>query len=186
MTTTSTPAVDEPRCFLSCLQCYNEGRLIGDWYAATEAAEVTTSQLHGRPIPENTHEELWCLDIDNIPMDREMSPHEAGQWGEVYEELDSPEQWPALCAWVRSGSYVAQCDTDLPCVGDFQERYAGQWPSFRDYAFQLAEDIDLFDGLDEDSVVVRYFDWDSWIRDLAMDYSVESDGQGGVFIFRIF
>lgn len=43
------------------------------------------------------------------------------------------------CAWVRSGSYVAQGDTDLPCVGDFEEHYAGEWVSFRDYAFQLAE-----------------------------------------------
>ena len=150
---------------------------------ATEAAEVTTSQLHGRPIPANTHEELWCLDTDNIPVDGEMSPMDAGEWGEVYEEVGT-EMWPAICAWVLSGNYTAQGDGDLPVVGDYEERYCGEWDSFRDYAFQYVEDLDLFDGLPEDHVAVRYFNWGSWIRDLESDYTVMPTGHGGVYVFR--
>lgn len=178
------PTIDEPRVWIGCLECYNSGRLVGDWYSCAEAPDITTSQLHGRPIREHTHEELWCLDTDNIPVNREMSPMEAGEWGEIYNELDSPDLWPALCAWVRSGSYVAQGDTDLPSVGDFEERHAGEWESFRDYAFRLAEDLCLFDGLDEDHVAVRYFGWDSWISDLESDYTVVPTGHGGVHVFR--
>lgn len=90
----------------------------------------------------------------------------------------------ALCAWVRSGSYIAQGDSDLPCVGDFEESFVGEWDSFRDYAFQLTDEIDMFAGLDDDHVAVRYFGWDSWISDLAMDHTVVPTGHGGVYVFR--
>ena len=183
MTTTHPrPAVDEPRVWIGCLACYNEGRLRGDWFSAAEAADITPRQIHGARA--TSHEELWVFDHDNIPVDGEFAPMDATGWAEAYDELDSPEQWSALCAWVSSGSYVAQGDTDLPCVGDFEERYAGEWESFRDYAFQLAEDLALFDGLDDDHVAVRYFGWDSWISDMESDYTVVRTGHGSVFIFR--
>ena len=41
MTTTHPrPAVDEPRVWIGCLACYNEGRLRGDWFSAAEAADI--------------------------------------------------------------------------------------------------------------------------------------------------
>lgn len=180
MTSThSRPTIDEPRVWIGCLECYNAGRLVGDWYAATEAAEVTTSQLHGRPIPTNSHEELWCLDTDNIPVDGEMSPMDAALWGEVYDELDSADMWPALCAWVRSGSYTAQGDSDLPVVSDFVDAYRGQWDSLRDYATELADEV----LAEADETLARYFDYSSWARDLEGDYTVERARGGGVYVF---
>ncbi len=173
---------NEPRCWIGCLQCYNEGRLVGDWYAATEAAEVTTSQLHGRPIPEHTHEELWCLDTDCIPVHREMDPAEAARWGEIHAEVGD-DMWPALCAWVRSGSYVAEGDTDFPVLSDFEDRYCGSgWDSFQDYAEGLAEDIGLLSEVPES--LQSYFDMQSWARDLAFDYVTERDTDGTLHIFR--
>lgn len=181
MTTThDRPAVDEPRVWIGCLACYNEGRLRGDWYDCAEAADVTPRQIHGgRPT---SHEELWVFDHDNIPVDGEFAPMDATGWAEVYDEVGET-QWPAICAWVRSGSYTAQGDTDLPVVSDFEEAFTGEWDSFRAFAFQLADDIDLFDGLAEDHVAVRYFGWDSWIRDLETDYVVERAPGGGVYVF---
>lgn len=185
-----TATTNEPRAWIGSLAAYNGShdgvpRLIGDWYPATEASSVTVADLHaGTTVPFTDDDELWVLDLDgDWPVRREMDPAEAARWGEIYEEVGDA-QWPALCAWVRSGSYVAEGSTDFPCVGDFEEAYCGNWDSFRDYAFQLAEDIDLFDGLDSEHTAVRYFDWDSWIRDLAFDFSVERDGNGGVYIFR--
>ena len=179
-------SADEPSIWLGCLACYNAGRLVGHWFSAVGADEVTLAQVHEGSRVDYARagcEEIWGLDTDNIPVDREMGAMEAAEWGEVHEEVGET-QWPALCAWVRSGSYIAQGDTDLPCVGDFEESFVGEWDSFRDYAFQLAEDIDMFDGLPEDHVAVRYFGWDSWIRDLAMDYTIMPTGHGGIFIFR--
>ena len=41
--TITTPTTDTtPRAWIGCLACYNEGRLVGDWYDAINAAEVTT------------------------------------------------------------------------------------------------------------------------------------------------
>ena len=179
-------SADEPSIWLGCLACYNAGRLVGHWFSAVGADEVTLAQVHEGSRVDYVRagcEELWGLDTDNIPVDREMGAMEAAEWGQGYEEVGET-QWPALCAWVRSGSYIAQGDTDLPCVGDFEEAYAGEWDSFRDYAFQLADDIDMFANLDDDHVAVRYFDWDSWITDLQIDFTVMPTGHGGVYVFR--
>lgn len=176
--------VNTPRVWIGCLECYNNGRLVGRWYDASEAGDITTSQLHGRTVAPETHEELRCMDLDgDWPIRREMDPITAARWGEIYEEVGDT-QWPALCAWVRSGSYTAEGHSDFPVVSDFEEHYAGEWDSFDEYARDLAESTDLLKGVPDE--IQRYFDWESWIRDLEYDYSVERapDG-GGVFIFRV-
>lgn len=182
-------APDRPRAWIGSLAAYNGAhdgvaRLIGDWYDATDAVDVTVADLHaGTGVPFTDDDELYVLDLDGEwPVHREMDPAEAARWGEIYEEVIAT-MWPALCAWVRSGSYVAEGDTDYPVLSDFEEAYCGEWDSFDEYARDLAESTDMLKGVPEE--VERYFDWEAWTRDLAYDYSVEDapDG-GGVFIFR--
>ncbi|UZF54077.1 antirestriction protein ArdA [Gordonia polyisoprenivorans] len=134
MTTTRTDTV--PSAWLGCESCYGAGHLVGRWYPVTEIADVTMEDLHGHPT---SHEEAICMDTDGLPISGEPSQQEAAAWGEVYEELDSPEQWPALCAWVRTGSYITEGHTDIPSVGSFEEAYCGNWRSFREYAEQYVE-----------------------------------------------
>mgnify|MGYP000697510549 CR=1 FL=1 len=43
-------------------------------------------------------------------------------------------------AWVRSGAYIAEGDTDYPVLSDFEERFVGEWGSFDEYATELAEE----------------------------------------------
>lgn len=176
-----TTATSELRCYIACLACYNAGTLRGDWYDAAMARDVTPREIHGGR--ETSHEELWILDLDGDcwPVNREMSPHEATEWAEVFDEVDE-HQRAALAAWVRSGSYTAQGDSDYPVVSDFEEAYAGNWDSFRQYSDQYVEDTGMLDGVPEE--VTRYWDYAAFARDLAMDHSVEPDGHGGVFIFR--
>ncbi|KJR05984.1 antirestriction protein [Gordonia sihwensis] len=181
-------APDRPRAWIGSLAAYNGAhdgvpRLIGDWYDATDAADVTVADLHaGTVVPFTDDDELYVLDLDGEwPVHREMDPTEAQRWGEIYEEV-GPNTWPALCAWVRSGAYIAEGDTDFPILSDFEERYAGEWSTFREYAEQLADDIGLLTDVPES--LQRYFDWESWTRDLRFDYSVEDAPDGGVFIFR--
>lgn len=184
MTTSTIPV---PQAWCGCESCYAAGRLVGQWFDITDVAEVGAEQIHagsGVDWRRAGCEEFIAMDVSGLPTDGEPSLPEVVRWAEVWDELDSPEQWPALCAWVRSGSYVAQGDTDLPCVGDFEEAYCGEWDSFADYAYQLADDIDLFDGLPEDHVAARYFGWAGWISDLEADYTVERAQGGGVYVFR--
>ena len=172
-----------PKVWLGCLACYNEGRLTGHWYPASEAGEVTPSQLHGRPIRPETHEELWCFDHEGIPVDGELDPLTAARWGQLYDQLDDPSQWPAVCAWVRGGSYVEDGD-GMPSLSDFTERYCGTWDSFRDYAEHLAEETGAFAGVPED--LRSYIDMRAWARDIEVDYTVEPAPDHQVFIFRSF
>lgn len=72
--TTETKA---PSVWIGCLECYNAGRLVGDWYPAIEARDVTTDQIHGKKARPNTHEELWVFDCKDMLVDEEMCPSDA-------------------------------------------------------------------------------------------------------------
>lgn len=173
-----------PRVWLACLHCYNDGRLVGQWVDCTDADSATLEGLHETTGgPDASCEEIWCLDVDALPVDREMDLLEAAEWGRVYSEVGS-DQWPALSAWVRSGSYVAEGRGDIPSVSDFEERYCGHWDDFRGYAEHWATGTDMMDRWPDDAV--RYFNWDAWTRDMAMDHTIVSAlaPEYGVFVFR--
>lgn len=173
-----------PRVWAACLCCYNSGRLIGRWVDCIDVADITMTMLHeGADGPYVGCEEVWCLDLDCLPVDHEMDLLEAAQWGRVFTEVGG-EHWPALCAWVRSAAYVAEDNGEIPCVSDFEERYCGLWDSFREYAEQLADDIGLTNGWPEEAQ--RYFDWNAWTCDLQLEYTVVNAPAPayGVFIFR--
>lgn len=179
MTTMTVPAMN---VWIGCLYCYNSGRLVGEWYHAIDADEVTRADVQrGSGGSRAGCEELWCFDVDDMPLHHEMSPCEAAEWGRVVEEVDEHLR-PALLAWTRSGDYVAEGTGDLPSVADFEERYAGHWDDFDEYAHQLAEDIGLLADVPEE--VARYFGWEAWTRDLAFDFTVEDAPGTGVFVFR--
>ena len=180
MTTTPSTTDTTPRAWVGCLSCYNEGRLVGDWFNAEIADEVTTYDVHGAHSRADSHDELWVFDHENIPVRGEMDPLTAAAWGQCLAEVDEHFR-PALCAWVESGDYVAEGTGDLPSISDFEERYCGEWSDFDDYARQLADNIGLLDGVPEE--IARYFDWRAWSRDLAMDYSTYGNPEGGVFVF---
>lgn len=175
--TTMTTADTTPRVWIGCLACYNAGRLVGDWHDASDAEEVSTDDVHGRA---SSHDELWVFDIENIPVRREMSPHEAAGWGRVFDEVDE-HQREALFAWVASGDYVVEGAGDLPSTSDFEERYAGHWDSFDNYARQIADDIGLLRDVPEE--IATYFDWGSWTRDQRFDYTVV-DADSGAYVFK--
>jgi antirestriction protein len=130
---------------------------------------------------ESPHEEIWVMDTDGLPISREMSPTEAGEWGPLLAEVDEWQR-DALAAWVASGDYTAEGPGDLPSLPDFEERYAGEWGSFRDYAENLADDIGLLQDVPHE--IAAYFDWSAWTRDLAYDYTTHPAPGGGVFVFR--
>ena len=115
------------------------------------------------------------MDHENIPVSGEMSPADAAAWGRAITEVDEHLR-AALFAWVESGDYVAEGNSDLPCIPDFMERYCGEWESFEDYARELADETGLLTDVPEE--IANYFDWDSWARDLAFDYATHDNPEG--------
>lgn len=182
MSALTTPTETTPRVWIACLACYNSGRLVGDWFNAEIADDVTLTEVHAEHGGVRMDcEEVWCFDTDNLPLSREMSTAEAAEWGRLLADVDDWQR-DALRAWIRSGDYIAEGTGDLPSLPDFEERYAGEWDSFRDYAENLADDIGLL--ADAPELIANYFDWDAWTRDLAYDFTTERAPGGGVYVFR--
>lgn len=177
MTTTKTSA--KPRVWIGCLHCYACGRLVGEWFDAADADEVTLDDIHANGPVEGC-EELWVMDMEYMPEDREMSPHRAKQWADLIEEVGE-DNAQALGAWVRSGECVVDGD-DLPTAEDFLERYAGEWDSWDEYVEYAASEMDILDKMPEH--LTPYFDFKKWGRDLAYDYVVVDARPYGVHIFR--
>ncbi|WP_336670102.1 antirestriction protein ArdA [Tsukamurella sp. USMM236] len=168
-----------PAVWIGCLQCYNAGRLIGDWFKAADAAGVTTSALHGRPIPAETHEELWVMDHEGIPVRGEMSPATATEWAEVLELV--PEwQRQAFDAWLLDRDWITDPETSL--VKEFEDAYAGEWSSFRDYADEYLASTGLLDHVPDE--VKGYFDLTAYARDLEQGYNVIDGPEFTVFVFH--
>ncbi len=70
---------------------------------------------------------------------------------------------------VASGDYVTEGTGDMPSISDFEDRYCGEWNSFREYAEDLADDIGLLSEAPEE--LARYFHWDAWTCDLTYDFT---------------
>lgn len=154
------------KVWLGCLACYNDGRLVGDWHEATDAADVTPEDVHGRPT---THDELWCFDVEGFgPFNREMGPVEASAIAAACaasEDAGVPAR--AALLWAAN---VGNEPSDLEGAA---EDYCGEWESLADYAQELAEDTGAVP--DELRWPLYCIDWERAARELSFDgYWIES------------
>lgn len=123
--------MDEFKVWVGCLACYNEGRLIGEWFDAIEApqdAKEFNDAVEGHLTIDGAegHEEFWCLDTDNSPVSGEMSPSEAVEYAELIEDLSIPME--ALTAWLESTGETLTADA----VETAESRFIGDEEAFDD------------------------------------------------------
>ncbi|WKD56894.1 Antirestriction protein (ArdA) [Corynebacterium capitovis DSM 44611] len=172
-----------PRVWIGCLACYSNGILVGDWFDADIANDVTIIDVHASWVDSHDMycEEIYCLDSENIPERGGINLERAQAWGDAYDELDSDHLWPAYCAWIDSGMY-SEDSSGVGCVSDFLDVFNGQWDSFREFAYTYVVDAGLLTDVPDE--LVRYIDYDSFARDLQHDYTVMDAEQHGVYIFR--
>lgn len=83
--TTSAKTDNSPAVWIGCVNCYTNGRLIGDWFEAVIADGVTIVDVHSdwRDSHDMHCEEIWCYDHAYIPVKGEMSISEAAAWGQA-------------------------------------------------------------------------------------------------------
>lgn len=170
------------RVWIGCLGCYNGGNLVGEWVEAGNATDFEADFANRVRVPAShiaeAHEEYWVFDIDESPWKLgEMSPSDAESIQELIDELRENALEDAYGHWLEvTGEPVLGGDIDA-----FRDNYIGHFQTFRDYADEAAIETIL---VSVDEVVARYFDWESWARDLAYDYHVVDTPQG-VYIFHL-
>ncbi len=202
--TITTPDTDTTRrrVWVGCLACYNDGRLVGIWIDADQAADLTGRELHRRAGSEwdvrdrNTgygpHEELWCLDVEGFPgsLNHEMDPSTATLYDQVLQEAqEAGYPADAVAGFYDAISEPFPTEWDLPTENRFSDAYQGTWSSVRAYAEEILLDETLdatLEPLDEETRawVRSHFDVDSYAREIDQDLTTV-DTSDGVYIFTI-
>ena len=183
MTTTATP-----RVWVGCLGCYNAGRLVGEWFDATDAPEemkdfqglAFKQDQNGQSVLREHiaegHEELWVFDHENFHglLTGECSPAAAKELAETLASVDNPEAY---------GAYAQYVGRDYATPEGFEEAFCGEYDSGKDYAYDLAHEI--HDDKAFESWPFTEIDWQHAWRELEMgDYYDVDTGNGTVWIFR--
>ena len=156
---------NQPQVYVACLAAYNSGHLHGEWITPKadkdELQEQIDKVLKSSPIQ---GAEEWAIhDYDSFP-----------NLGE-YPDLDKLIQVQE--AIDEHGKYVVNAFLENWSVEDLDhidDAYYGTYDSFSEFAQQLAEDT--IEGLNGDTTLARYFDWEAWERDLSYDYH-EGEGE---------
>jgi hypothetical protein len=94
LTTTIITAADTTHCvWIGCLACYNNTRLVGEWFDAEDADTVSLAEVHsGAGHVRSDCEELWVMDHESIPVQGEMSPYDAAEWARVILEVPNHQR----------------------------------------------------------------------------------------------
>jgi antirestriction protein len=173
--------------WIGCLAAYNAGKLHGEWVDAIDVDELFAGTARVlKSSPEPLAEEWFVADYDGFG----DLPSRLGEWPDfvLLAEIGAAieEHGDAVIA------YVGYCEGDL---ANFEEAYQGEWESEKHYAYEWADEIGLFkappcrvcghrEDDDGDSIAERYFDWDSYTRDLFNQFTSVDVGQGrGVYVF---
>lgn len=154
-----------PNVWIGCLSCYPTA-LIGEWFDAAEAGEVTVEQVHGGR--DTGHEELWVMDHENFGewLKGECSPAEAQALAERMDSLGDDAE--PFILWARHiGADPLEAEEDA-----FRDVYHGAlWDSLEEYAESLVED-GVFGKVPES--LRNHIDYASIARDLdAEGYWIE-------------
>jgi antirestriction protein len=167
METTVLTMTDEPKVYVGTYRKYNEGSIKGKWitltdYSSFEEFEAACRAVHG----DESDAELMFQDYEDFP---DFLYNEGGMSEEafniivkIYEEEKGEAFEAFLFCYGKPDSLDGLWD-------EFEEAYQGEFDSERKFAEQLADD--LIEGIDGDSLLAQYFDYDYFARDLFMsDY----------------
>jgi antirestriction protein len=150
----------EPRVWVGCLACYNDGRLVGEWLDAADGPEWKCERvdLNG------PHEEFWVMDHEGFlgALSGECSPHEAAEIAEALASFDGPAEY--LAAFLGQ-AWLTPTYTIQDAVRDAGDAGFGEYESLADYAYEFAESC----GTLPPEQYAVYVDWEAMGRDMASD-----------------
>lgn len=187
----------EARAWIGCLACYNEGRLIGEWFEADEAADVTPKTLHAAYVKDDddllelivvAHEEMWVMDHEGFGgwIVGECSPWEVQQVVDTIDSIERAHCNPdAVLAWaLHTGERdeVVRDGFDNVQRMAFEDAFAGEFDSDQDFAYEWADGTGDLDAVPEH--LRSYIDMEAYARDLMWDMFKEDAPGSGYYYFR--
>jgi len=159
----------KPRIYVACLAAYVSGHLHGEWIEPSDTVEGLQKQIN------------QVLKSSPVEDAEEWAIHD-------YDGFQNLGEYPGLENIVKVGAAYSEhgqemvddffenhgVDYALDTLENIEDEYHGQWDSFSEFAYQLAEDT--IPELNDDSILSRYFNYDAFADDLEFDYHMGSNG----------
>lgn len=168
--------MSDRKIFVGTYASYNEGILYGNWveldnYSSFDAfAEDIQKIINKCPMK---GEEYDIQDHEGFGNTISNSPSLSEIW-EAHEKLNELEKLDI------PNEVASEVLADFSDVEIFSENYLGRFDSIEDYAQQFFDDCYQTEGVPE--IFIRYFDINSFARDLSFDlYIVEHKGYSYIF-----
>lgn len=168
------------RIYVACLASYNNGVLHGRWIdaesdvdsMATQVAEMLRESRFpnvmvkhpetGESVP--SAEEYAIHDMEGLPscFGEYCGLQAVADFVELTEEYDYIDS-SDLAAIVDNFHSVNSAKSEL------DDNFCGIYDSFSDYSDEYADEMLACRAPDTNDILVRYFDYDAFARDLAFD-----------------
>ena len=160
-----------PAAWIGCLACYNDGRLVGEWYRGADALEEFTPPDDCAAVG---HDEFWVFEHDNLGSIGECSPLEAYQIARALEELYETADDVGVPHGIAA-RYVTDSNAPRDAWPSIEDGFS--FESFEDYAAEMIA-----------TCFPRGFDFPSWLQVdwessglelLEYDHSIYQDADTG-------
>lgn len=174
-----------PRAWVGCLGCYNSGALVGKWLEGESCADLVAAGL-ARVETRGDYtaqfcvrcggDEFWVLDYENYGdlLGGECSPIEAQEIAQAIATIEGESLNIEAVSAYCSNHHLRIANFD-EWRDDYEAAYLGEWDSVEDYAREYVESTGLLDGVAES--VARYFDYESFARDLEIGGDIWTSGR---------
>ena len=169
---TVTETITEPRAWIGCLACYNDGRLVGKWLDTDELEDLDTATI----CPIFNHEEFWVMDHEGLPISGECSISEAYRYGVAVKLVAEQAEYSNI-PLVVALQYVEDSNITNPDNWpDVRDDYRGVAESEQDYVLEYLEES----GIELPSWV--QVDWRNTFEELTEGMSTYRH-DGGFYVF---
>lgn len=163
---TTTTYTTRPAVYAGTYGMYNSGSLYGKWFYFDEyeSREEMLSIIYEYLKEEDDDPEIMFQDFEGFPR-------------ELYSECSLSEELFDFCDYIRENPGIEDAVTAyVKCFNewnesDFEDRYLGYFSDYYDLAMHFVDN----GCIDIPSELERYFDYDSYGRDIAYDFA-EYDG----------
>ena len=160
-----TEATDKPKIYIACLAAYNSGHLHGKWVEPADTVEGLQEQINQvlKSSPVKNAEEWAIHDYDGFyNLGENPDLKDIVKLAEVYNAGGQDKIDDFL-------EYYQIEDLD-----SLEDSYQGHYQDFSEFAQEMAEMC--IEGFNDNSTLARYFDFESWERDLSYEYNIGSHG----------